>query len=61
VGPAAENRILFAGIYCDHGRTAARTGLGAVMASKNLKAIAVLGNAKAPQKGHGFVIIDNIK
>ena len=48
VGPAAENRILFAGIYCDHGRTAARTGLGAVMASKNLKAIAVLGNAKPP-------------
>ena len=36
VGPAAENRILFAGIYCDHGRTAARTGLGAVMARLRL-------------------------
>jgi len=48
VGPAAENGILFAGIYCDHGRTAGRTGLGAVMASKNLKAIAVHGNAKLP-------------
>ena len=48
IGPAAEHGILFAGIYCDHGRTAARTGLGAVMASKNLKAIAVLGNAKPP-------------
>ena len=22
VGPAAENKILFAGIYCDHGLTA---------------------------------------
>ena len=43
VGPAAENGVLFAGIFCDHGRTAGRTGLGAVMASKNLKAIAVKG------------------
>jgi len=48
VGPAAENRILFAGIYCDHGRMAGRTGLGAVMASKNLKAIAVHGTQKPP-------------
>ena len=43
VGPAAEKGVLFSGIYCDHGRTAGRTGLGAVMASKNLKAIAVRG------------------
>ena len=48
VGPAAENGILFAGIFCDHGRTAGRTGLGAVMASKNLKAIAVQGKGKIP-------------
>ncbi|HEY9151743.1 MAG TPA: aldehyde ferredoxin oxidoreductase family protein [Anaerolineales bacterium] len=48
IGPAAEHRVLFAGIYCDHGRTAGRTGLGAVMASKNLKAIAVHGNVKLP-------------
>jgi aldehyde:ferredoxin oxidoreductase len=48
VGPAAENGVLFAGIFCDHGRTAGRTGLGAVMASKNLKAIAVKGNGKIP-------------
>lgn len=46
VGPAAENGVLFSGIYCDHGRTAGRTGLGAVMASKNLKAIAVRGHVK---------------
>lgn len=43
VGPAAEKGVLFAGIHCDHGRTAGRTGLGAVMASKNLKAIVVHG------------------
>ena len=48
VGPAAENGVLFAGIYCDHGRTAGRTGLGAVMASKNLKAIAVHGEQSLP-------------
>ena len=44
VGPAAERGVVFAGIYCDHGRTAGRTGLGAVMAAKNVKAIAVRGN-----------------
>jgi aldehyde:ferredoxin oxidoreductase len=48
VGPAAEKGVLFSGIFCDHGRTAGRTGLGAVMASKNLKAIAVRGAAKPP-------------
>lgn len=48
VGPAAENGVLFAGIFCDHGRAAGRTGLGAVMAAKNLKAIAVKGTGKIP-------------
>lgn len=48
IGPAAEKGVLFAGIYCDHGRTAGRTGLGAVMASKNLKAIAARGKEQLP-------------
>jgi aldehyde:ferredoxin oxidoreductase len=48
IGPAAERRVVFSGIYCDHGRTAGRTGLGAVMASKNLKAIAVQGHQAPP-------------
>lgn len=48
IGPAAEHGVLFAGIYCDHGRTAGRTGLGAVMASKNLKAVAVRGKQALP-------------
>ncbi|MFN2120531.1 MAG: aldehyde ferredoxin oxidoreductase family protein [Anaerolineales bacterium] len=47
-GPAAENLLPFAGLYCDHGRTAGRTGLGSVMASKNLKAIAVRGTHPIP-------------
>jgi aldehyde:ferredoxin oxidoreductase len=40
--------VLYAGMYCDHGRSAGRTGLGAVMGSKNLKAIAVRGSKKPP-------------
>jgi aldehyde:ferredoxin oxidoreductase len=48
VGPAAESLLPFAGVYCDHGRTAGRTGLGSVMASKNLKAIAVRGTHAIP-------------
>jgi aldehyde:ferredoxin oxidoreductase len=40
IGPAGEAGIPFALILCDHGRVAGRTGLGAVMGSKNLKAVA---------------------
>ena len=48
IGPAGERGVLFAGLFCDHGRTAGRTGLGAVAGSKNLKAIAVKGSRKIP-------------
>ena len=48
IGPAGESGVLFAGLFCDHGRTAGRTGLGAVAGSKNLKAIAVKGSKKIP-------------
>ena len=48
IGPAGEAGIPFALILCDHGRVAGRTGLGAVMGSKNLKAVAVHGNNKVP-------------
>jgi aldehyde:ferredoxin oxidoreductase len=48
VGIAGENKINFASIMCDHGRLAGRTGLGAVMGAKNLKAVAVLGTGKIP-------------
>ena len=43
-----EIQIPFAGIFCDHGRAAGRTGLGAVMGAKNLKAIAVQGSGEIP-------------
>jgi aldehyde:ferredoxin oxidoreductase len=48
IGPAGEKQILFASIMCDHGRMAGRTGMGAVMGSKNLKAIAVRGENEIP-------------
>ncbi len=43
IGPAGENLVLFAGIMNDKDRAAGRSGLGAVMGSKNLKAIIVKG------------------
>ncbi|MBE9523984.1 MAG: aldehyde ferredoxin oxidoreductase family protein [Chloroflexi bacterium] len=48
IGPAGESQIPYALILTDHGRVAGRTGLGAVMGSKNLKAIAVSGNNQIP-------------
>jgi len=48
IGLAGENLVKLAGIANDHGRFAARTGLGAVMGSKNLKAIAVRGSGQVP-------------
>lgn len=41
IGPAGENQSLMAGICNERGRLAARSGLGAVMGSKNVKAIVV--------------------
>jgi aldehyde:ferredoxin oxidoreductase len=48
IGLAGEQHVKLAGIANDHGRFAARTGLGAVMGCKNLKAIAVRGAGKVP-------------
>jgi len=46
IGPAGEGRSLLAGIVNEKGRTAARGGAGAVMGSKNLKAVAIKGGIK---------------
>ena len=43
IGPAGENLVSFAAIINDKHRAAGRTGIGAVMGSKNLKAIAIRG------------------
>jgi aldehyde:ferredoxin oxidoreductase len=44
IGPAGENRILFAAIMNDKDRAAGRGGMGAIMGGKNLKAIAAGGS-----------------
>jgi len=47
IGPAGENLVYMACIVNDEHRAAGRTGLGAVMGSKKLKAIVVSGEARA--------------
>ncbi|MFN2220382.1 MAG: aldehyde ferredoxin oxidoreductase N-terminal domain-containing protein, partial [Anaerolineae bacterium] len=46
IGPAGEKLALIAAIINDKHRAAARSGVGAVMGSKNLKAVAVRGDLK---------------
>lgn len=48
IGPAGEKLSLMAAIMNDTYRAAGRSGVGAVMGSKNLKAITVSGNSKKP-------------
>lgn len=46
IGVAAENKSLISGIVNDYGRIAARSGLGAVMGSKKLKAVCLKNSVK---------------
>lgn len=46
IGPAGENQVLFAAIMNEENRAAGRTGVGAVMGSKNLKAVVVRATEK---------------
>lgn len=46
IGPSGEAMSLLAGIVSERGRIAARNGVGAVMGSKKLKAIAVRGGVQ---------------
>ena len=46
IGPAGENLVLFACIMNDEHRAAGRTGVGAIMGSKKLKAIVVGGDER---------------
>jgi aldehyde:ferredoxin oxidoreductase len=48
IGPAGENQVLFSAIMHDVNRAAGRNGLGALMGSKNLKAVAVRGTTNVP-------------
>lgn len=46
IGQAGETQSLISGICNDHGRLAARSGVGAVMGSKNLKAVVAVAERK---------------
>ena len=53
IGKAGENCVYFSSIMNDEGRAAGRTGLGAVMGSKKLKAVAVKGSLQVPLSNRG--------
>jgi len=59
IGPAGENLVKIASIINDKHRAAARSGVGAVMGSKNLKAIAVRGT-KAVTVANGKMFVDSV-
>jgi aldehyde:ferredoxin oxidoreductase len=46
IGTSGEKQSLISGICNDRGRIAARSGLGAVMGSKKLKAVVLAGNGR---------------
>ena len=50
IGPGGENLVRYACIMNDLNRANGRTGMGAVMGSKNLKAIGVRGHSKITMK-----------
>ena len=63
IGPAATQGVAFSGIFANLVRAAARTGMGTLMASKNIKAIAVRGTSGAiVDNPHRFqAAIDRLK
>ena len=48
IGQAGENQVKFATVVAQEGRAGGRPGMGAVMGSKNLKAIAIEGTQPLP-------------
>jgi len=44
IGQGGENLVKFANIVCQEGRAGGRPGMGAVMGSKNLKAVVIVGS-----------------
>jgi len=48
IGPSGETLSLISAVMNDKGRAAGRSGVGAVMGSKKLKAVAVIGTGQVP-------------
>jgi len=56
IGPAGENLVRFANVLFDYNHIAGRTGMGAVMGSKKLKAIAVRGTSRVKYAHEGKLV-----
>ncbi|MHA2209273.1 MAG: aldehyde ferredoxin oxidoreductase family protein [Candidatus Thorarchaeota archaeon] len=55
IGPAGENKVRFSAVIVNNARAAGRTGMGAVLGSKNVKAIAIRGSGSVEVNDHeGF-------
>jgi aldehyde:ferredoxin oxidoreductase len=52
IGPAGEHAVRYASIIVNNARAAGRTGMGAVLGSKNVKAIAVRGHGAVEVADH---------
>jgi aldehyde:ferredoxin oxidoreductase len=61
IGIAGENLVKYAGVIVDHYRAAGRTGMGAVMGAKRLKAIVVNGTDRKIPVANPKGLIDYAK
>jgi len=61
IGVGGENMVKFACVNTDWGRNAGRTGIGAIMGSKNLKAIVVRGDKDLPVHDLNGLMAENDK
>lgn len=55
IGQAGENLVPYSTILSQRGRSGGRTGMGAVMGSKNLKAIVIEGKGEIPISNKNFL------
>ncbi len=53
IGPGGENLVKYAAVISDQGRAAGRSGMGAVMGSKKLKAVVCRGKGSVPLADKG--------
>ena len=60
IGPGGENLVKYAAVLNDEGRAAGRCGIGAIMGSKNLKALAIHGTNKIQVSDEGKAIMRGI-
>ncbi|MBN2334138.1 aldehyde ferredoxin oxidoreductase family protein [Candidatus Bathyarchaeota archaeon] len=63
VGPAAENGVKYAGVFVNLMRVAARTGLGTVLSSKGVKALAFrgTGSVEVAHYGRFMRLVDEVE